>query len=1145
MQADGTVLINTKIQTDGIEIGAENIERTLNESAKVIYGYDKTVQEWVDKYVEEMNGASKTNNEFKREIESIKKELENLESKGLYFGDEEYDNAYLKFAQLQQALKDYKQELVRPTSDVRSFDSSTLEGQIEKLSDELVKLREKGKGFGDELFDSTYKSLSQAQEKLKEYKKELARKEEPIQLDTSTMEGQINLLKVKLEGLRNQGKGFGDSEFDATALALKRAEQALNEYKNELFKTDAQREKEAETAKKQAEKQEQLNKKIEETERKEKEAADEAHRLAEIGKNAKISSPYIVALSKELDRLVARRKDLQKAGLGVGYKEYDEVTAKINKINEALKKYQIRTDKAEKKTKKFSSGLDKTSKSANKAQRGIGRMLVTSLLFSTVFRAISAVSSGLKEGMDNLAQYSDNTNRALSFLMSSMTQLKNAFATAFSPLIEIAAPALAQFINLLAEAVTWTAQLLAALTGKDTFVRAVEVQQDYAESLDKTKDETEDAAKATEKAIAPFDKLIQITSEKNNKTENSTDTELKPEQMFTTEEVSNQIKTQAEAIKNTLGELFAPLKQSWLENGPQVMDSLKNTFSAIKQLAKDIGSSFMQVWNTEGYGKAITDDLLITFSNLVDTVGNLATNFDKAWVSGETGTNILRHIGDIILEITGFFREASQSLKEWSENIDFSPLLESFDRVLVAIRPIVSDVGDLLLWLLNNVLLPLASWGIEQALPTVFDLIAAALDTLHSVIEALEPLGLWLWENFLKPLGEWTGGVIISTLQAITDGLRAFSDWINNNQGIVQVGAVTIAAFFAAWKTVEILSFIQQSGGVISALKRITDAVAGSTIAKIKDLAETAALNAMYAGDFVVSVGKAIASLGKMTAAKAADLAETVALKAMYAGDFVASIAKATVEAVKHTASLVKMTAAKWSEIAAQKALSLVTQAWSGICTLAQNATALLSSKMGILALEISAVVAIFQIIYKLASLVSQAWDKMTPGEQLATKIIAVAGAIALVVALIAAAAKQWDTVMIAGAIAAIAGLTIYGIATAANNRASGSRSGYSAATYAAVPYQLPRLATGTVIPPRAGEFAAILGDNKRETEVVSPLSTMKKALKEVLVESGFAGGERDIHIDLILDGQRFARAVYKANNQEQQRVGVRMVTNG
>ena len=35
------------------------------------------------------------------------------------------------------------------------------------------------------------------------------------------------------------------------------------------------------------------------------------------------------------------------------------------------------------------------------------------------------------------------------------------------------------------------------------------------------------------------------------------------------------------------------------------------------------------------------------------------------------------------------------------------------------------------------------------------------------------------------------------------------------------------------------------------------------------------------------------------------------------------------------------------------------------------------------------------------------------------------------------------------------------------------------------------------------------------------------------------------MQIDLIINGQRFARAVYEANNQERQRVGVRMITEG
>ena len=63
----------------------------------------------------------------------------------------------------------------------------------------------------------------------------------------------------------------------------------------------------------------------------------------------------------------------------------------------------------------------------------------------------------------------------------------------------------------------------------------------------------------------------------------------------------------------------------------------------------------------------------------------------------------------------------------------------------------------------------------------------------------------------------------------------------------------------------------------------------------------------------------------------------------------------------------------------------------------------------------------------------------------------------------------------------------------------------------------LPRLATGTVVPANSGEFAAILGDNRRETEVVSPLSTMKQAFMEALEESGKNNGQPMI-IQMLVD---------------------------
>lgn len=90
----------------------------------------------------------------------------------------------------------------------------------------------------------------------------------------------------------------------------------------------------------------------------------------------------------------------------------------------------------------------------------------------------------------------------------------------------------------------------------------------------------------------------------------------------------------------------------------------------------------------------------------------------------------------------------------------------------------------------------------------------------------------------------------------------------------------------------------------------------------------------------------------------------------------------------------------------------------------------------------------------------------------------------------------------------------------------------------------LPRLASGTVIPPQAGEFAAILGDNNRETEVVSPLSTMKQALVEALAEAGITG-EQVIYLNFTGNLAQLARVLKPAIDSENNRVGVRIVTGG
>lgn len=80
-----------------------------------------------------------------------------------------------------------------------------------------------------------------------------------------------------------------------------------------------------------------------------------------------------------------------------------------------------------------------------------------------------------------------------------------------------------------------------------------------------------------------------------------------------------------------------------------------------------------------------------------------------------------------------------------------------------------------------------------------------------------------------------------------------------------------------------------------------------------------------------------------------------------------------------------------------------------------------------------------------------------------------------------------------------------------------------------------PRLATGSVIPPNR-EFLAVLGDNTRETEVVSPVSTMKQAFIEAMREMGMGDGTFNFTVNL--DGKTVAKNTVKHINNMTRQAG-------
>lgn len=353
-------------------------------------------------------------------------------------------------------------------------------------------------------------------------------------------------------------------------------------------------------------------------------------------------------------------------------------------------------------------------------------------------------------------------------------------------------------------------------------------------------------------------------------------------------------------------ELKATLGQGFINIFTPIVKGINMVLSKLQVLANAFKSFTEMI-----FGNAGGDDSTSNVSNLasdaskasdaVSGIGDSAkksakdlkslASFDTAQIlkkddsdSSSSGSGAGGKIDTSGLNLTDNLKKQASDIGKIFGNINFEPLINSFNKVKEAAQPLITTIKDGLKWLYDNVLVPLAKWTIQDLLPAFLNLIAGALKVLNPLITAFKPIFQWLWDNFLEPIAKWTGGVIVDTLNLVADALTRVGDWMSNNQSVVTGMEIAVLGFFGAWKTVELMSFIAQSGGVIAALGLLKNAILGNVIAKIADKAETIALTLMYAKDFVVSIASGTAALVKEaaqwvinTGAKVANTAATIA----------------------------------------------------------------------------------------------------------------------------------------------------------------------------------------------------------------------------------------------------------------------------
>lgn len=514
---------------------------------------------------------------------------------------------------------------------------------------------------------------------------------------------------------------------------------------------------------------------------------------------------------------------------------YDSISAKADKYKESMRGLIKVNSRLHKSVTGLSRGLKKAAimmlglnSQAKHTRMTMGRMLGTSLLFSTIFRTLSAVMGGIGEGFQNLAQYSSVTNEAISSLKSALTKLKNSFATAFSPILEVVAPILISFINLISKAVTYVGMFFAALSGQSSFVKAVGVQEDYAAGLKDTADQAQNAEKALKKYLNPLDEINRYETDTSGSSGsvNPGYTGPSPSEMFETVQIENSIKGLADKIRNLIK------AEDWAGLGEYVASGINKGLQKIKNAIS---------WDNVGpHVTYFVNAFTKTLNSLVDSI-----DWDLLGSTiGEGVNTIIKTLNLLIdgIDWKNLGRSFANGLNGLVRNVnwrEFGNLLGS--KFMIAWNMLYGfvtnlkwgDIGTAIGKALNGAIEKIDGATIGTA---ISNLIIGLLDMITKAVRTTDwkAVGTEI-ANMLKAI-DWVGignGLFEAGLAIIDGLLSAFGELPMP----VQIAAAAIAAFFFVLKGYTIIKFIidaiQGAGGLIPALSGLVGILSNPVVLAI------------------------------------------------------------------------------------------------------------------------------------------------------------------------------------------------------------------------------------------------------------------------------------------------------------------------
>lgn len=554
------------------------------------------------------------------------------------------------------------------------------------------------------------------------------------------------------------------------------------------------------------------------------------------------------AETRQVSSRIVPDKDKGIAGEAKEASKLSKILSGIKKVSKSLSntfgKMGKKVSGVVSKAKDLKNLITRTNKSGG--QMSMGRMLGMSLVFSTVFSALSAINNAIKEGSNNLVQYSSDYNKSISGIVTSLLYLKNAWAAAFAPIINVVGPYISAFIDMLARAMNMVGQFTAALTGKGTVVQAKKAWKDYAASLDTTKNSAKDASDALKDLMnytLGIDELnvIQPSSSGSSGSGSSGSTATpSPSDMFETIEVSDSMNKLAEMFKKALKDSdFTDIGRMLSNKLSSAMESIEwqKIYHKADNFGKDLATFlnglitprlFYDVGNTiagslnTALHSINSFEISFDWKNLGNSLASGIKGFFENWDAGLTAAT-LSHFASGVLEalkgaIDGLqdnktFEVIGQKIVDFICGIDWGKIAWDLSGLMVSLaNAIINLPNDLLRGVLigffTNVF-DMSEEKVEAKLPKFVlpplsglglaalgsDIIKGFLEGItgnsQPILDFFTDLKVKIVEKF-DDVKVWFGDKFGKAREAVEDNFSDIGTWFTSRKNDIQNGTKDI-----------------------------------------------------------------------------------------------------------------------------------------------------------------------------------------------------------------------------------------------------------------------------------------------------------------------------------------------------------------